>query len=67
MEQQQIFYKLNRYIYNLTNYDLDSIEIYNKFLFDNNLVITNPDTTMILLRQIEALKTMDRQLYFELL
>lgn len=70
MENQQIFYKLNNYIYNLTNYDIDPIEIYNYFLFDNNLVIENPELTMIILRQIESLLSLiklNRQLFLELL
>lgn len=67
MENQKIFYELNRYIYNLSNFDIDSIEIYNNFLYDNNLVIANPELSMIILRQIEALVSMDKQLLFELL
>lgn len=66
MKEDLIFNQLNNYICR-TNHDLDPIEIYNNFLIDNKIVVSNPNITIIMLEQIVALITIDRQLFLELL
>ena len=67
MTDSEIINNLNYYIYNLTTSDETTVDIYNRWILDNNIVNLSPELTTNILEQIEGLKKLDKELYKELL
>lgn len=68
MSESDIINNLNNYILNYsTNFDESTVDLYNRWIHDNNIVISNPEFILIILEQINALKRLDKQLMAELI